>query len=742
MTHSIRFLTKGFAPDELLFESMTHSAGLSELGETELALLSSKSDIAPEDLLGHPVSVRLRLADESERHFNGYVTRIGLGVHRGRFYGYQATVRPWLWFLTRRTDCRIFQNKTVPDIVKEVFEAHKIADFKFQLFREYRERVYCVQYRESDFNFAMRLLEHEGIYWYFAHTEDRHTLVMVDSVSAHDAEPNCESLPYYDAEASIAPDLDHIKRWTFQRHVKSGKVVLKDYDFERPSVLPAADAAHERQYEMADYEWFDYQPGTFVKAADGEQYARDRMDEFQSGFEVHRGSSNSRSIEAGRLLKLTRHPRDEQNAEYLLTRVNITASVDGYEATSRAEDVFDCAFSAIPSAQQFRPRRQTPKPIVQGPQTALVVGTGDIHTDKYGRIKVQFYWDRYGKRDDKSSCWIRVSQNWGGKGWGGMFIPHVGQEVIVEFLEGDPDQPLVTGRVYNAENMPPVALPAGKTKSIIRDHGGNQIRMEGAAGSEQLHLFSPFANSKLSLGAPNGNPGVFISTEAEMKILVTELVDQQFKANYKREVHGTESKKNKGNVDWTWSADFSWTTLGNKNEVTGGFKNSLILGMSTSLIGGIKLEKVSGAEFKANLGAKAEYVWGATMKIHKGRRYETQPDAVELSANKIMAKAAKAQFAALEEEQKIGRQKEIIDAVDQNFKTLDQKISKVTQQITELWMKVGKYKVEADEIALTSSNAMKILTDVAKFSGSVDMDGALDVRGKSFKFGSTLSAKG
>jgi len=494
-------LTTPLPTEDLRFDSMATSAALSTLGETTLGLISEKPDLEPEALLGRPMTVTLALRDDTQRHFHGYVTQFGLGTRRGRYHGYQATLRPWLWFLTRTSDCRIFQESTVPDIVRKVFEDHAIADFEFKLFRPYRKWTYCVQYRESDYDFVARLLEHEGIYWYFTHTDSAHTLVLVDSQSAHDAVPGCESLPYFESITEAPPDTDFISRWHFAREVATGIVATTSYDFERPSTSLQAEKKKQRGHELSDYEQFDYQ-GDYSQADDGRHWVDNRMDELQTRFELLRGSSNAQGLGCGHLVKMVRHPREDQNAEYLVT----AASVQARQATGESSDTGDtgdahhysCDFSAIPSTQQFRPPRRTPKPIVRGPQTAVVVGPGgdEIHTDKYGRVKVQFHWDRYGKKNEKSGCWVRVSHPWAGKNFGAVHIPRIGQEVVVDFLEGDPDQPLITGRVYNAEQMPPWELPANATQSGIltrSSKGGaygnaNAIRFEDKIGSEQLWI--------------------------------------------------------------------------------------------------------------------------------------------------------------------------------------------------------------------------------------------------------------
>jgi type VI secretion system secreted protein VgrG len=482
---------------DLFFESMHVSAGFSMLGEMQLDLLSEKPDLKPADLLGHPLTVSLHLADGAQRHFNGYVTRFGLSARQGRYHTYQATVRPWLWFLTRTTDCRIFQEMSVPDIVKKVFGDHSIANFEAKLFRDYAKRVYCVQYRESDYNFIARLLEQEGIYWYFKHSDGQHQLVLVDAQSAHDMAPGCDKLRYIEDASSVQPEQQYVSQWRFSQGVETGKVALTSYDFERPSTSLLVDCSKAQSHKLGDYEQFDFESCSYVQSSDGKQYAENRADAEQTDFEQQAASSNAMGLQVGHHLKLTRHPRDDQNREYLVTHLDVSAQLGIYQAKASGAH-FECRFRSIPATQQFRPPRITPKTFVQGPQTAMVVGpSGDeIHTDKYGRVKLQFHWDRYGKKDDKSSCWVRVSHPWAGKNFGGMQIPRIGQEVVVDFLEGDPDQPLITGRVYNAEQMPPWDLPANATQSGILSRsskGGaygnaNAIRFEDKKGSEQLWL--------------------------------------------------------------------------------------------------------------------------------------------------------------------------------------------------------------------------------------------------------------
>jgi type VI secretion system secreted protein VgrG len=481
----------------LLFHGLHAREELGRVSEYQLDLLSKRTDINLDEILGQNVTVKLLLADESTRYFNGVVTRFSQGGTLGGYHRYAAVVRPWLWLLSRTSDCRIFQEMTVPDILKKVFADQGLSDVKFDLTGTYRKWVYCVQYRETDLNFVMRLMEHEGIYYYFTHTEGHHTMVITDSYSGHAPCATAE-IDFIAPERLVRPDIEHISRWDLVREIQPGMFVHTDYDLEKPSVNLRTQKALPRDYTPSTGEIFDY-PGHYMQKADGEQYAAVRIDEYGSQFEAAHASTNVRPLTVGSLFTLRGCPREDQNREHLVLAATWDLSFDDYEALpDRGGASYRCSFTAMTSKQPFRPRRVTPKPFVQGPQTAVVVGpSGDeIYTDKYGRVKVQFHWDRLGKKDENSSCWIRVSHPWAGKNWGAVATPRIGQEVIVDFLEGDPDQPIITGRVYNAEQMPPYDLPANKTQTGVKSRSSlsgspanfNEIRFEDKKGSEQLFI--------------------------------------------------------------------------------------------------------------------------------------------------------------------------------------------------------------------------------------------------------------
>jgi type VI secretion system secreted protein VgrG len=479
----------------LLFHTMNAREEMSRLFEYHLDLLSPKEDINLDEILGKNVTITLGVADDETRQFNGYVTRFAQSGMHGRFHRYIAIVRPWFWFLTRTSDCRIFQEMTVPDIIKAVFADHPSADFKFELTSTYRKWTYCVQYRETDFNFVSRLMEQEGIGYYFRHIDGHNTLVLTDSTSKHNARPGCEMLSFIPAERLVRPDFEHVSTWELSRSIQPGVYVHDDYDFERPSVKLKTSRSSPRKYTPSDYEVFDY-PGLYVQKGDGEQYATVRADELGTQFETAYATTNAHGVTVGSLLTIDSHPRADQNREYLVIAASYELSFDNYESLPEAGgSSYKCTFVTLPSSQQFRPKRLTPKPFVQGPQTAVVVGPAgeEIHTDEYGRVKVQFHWDRYGKKDQNSSCWIRVSQMWAGKGWGSVSTPRIGHEVIVDFLEGDPDQPIVIGNVHNAENKPPhTGVVSGLKSNTHKGKGFNQMTMDDTAGKEKITIHGQY----------------------------------------------------------------------------------------------------------------------------------------------------------------------------------------------------------------------------------------------------------
>ena len=490
-------ITSPLGPDVLLLKDMGGDEELGRLFNYELQLHSLDNAIDLNQLLGKPMCLSLQLDGGGERHFHGIVARCSQNVDQGQFASYQVTLRPWLWLLTRTSDCRIFQNLTIPQIIKQVFRDLGFSDFEDALSRPYREWEYCVQYRETSFDFVSRLMEQEGIYYFFRHEQGRHVLVLADAYGAHANVPGYASVPYYPKNEQQR-ERDHIYDWHLAQQVQPGSLELNDYDFQRPGARIDVRSAMPRPHTAGDYPLYDY-PGTYVQSEDGEHYARTRIEALQTLHEQVELAGNARGLGSGHLFSLTGFSRQDQNREYLIVGARYHIDQESLETSGGvASAQFESSLTCIDAQQSYRPLPNTHRPIVKGPQTALVVGPKgeEIWTDQFGRVKVHFYWDRHDQSNENSSCWIRVSQSWAGKNWGSMQIPRIGQEVIVSFLEGDPDRPIITGRVYNAEQTVPYDLPENATQSGMKSRsskGGspanfNEIRMEDKKGAEQLYI--------------------------------------------------------------------------------------------------------------------------------------------------------------------------------------------------------------------------------------------------------------
>jgi type VI secretion system secreted protein VgrG len=483
--------------DTLLLEQLSVMESVSKPFEITLQMLSSDATINPKGVLGKDVTVSIDLADGEERYFHGLVRRFVQRGRAGGFVAYEATVVPTMWFLSLSTNCRIFQAKSVPEIVKAVLDDSKITDYRLSLVGSYPKREYCVQYRESDFDFISRLLEEEGIFYFFEHTKTKHTLVLADSTSA--VKPGPVSKLAMSVVESGDTWGEYIDELEIGSGVASGKVTLVDYvDTETKRLQTEVGTKSGAGTDALRL--FDY-PGQFVAVPDGERLARIRLEEAEVSTHVVTGRSNCRALGSGQKLDVTEHYRRDANGSYHLLSLSHEGRVGAYRTTDTAGEEafnFETSFVAIPFAVPFRPERTTPKSIVHGSQTAVVVGPSgeEIYVDKYGRVKVQFFWDREGKHDEKSSCWVRVSSSWAGKQWGAIQIPRIGQEVIVDFLEGDPDRPIITGRVYNSEQMPPYALPDHGTQSGVKSRSAkqgsssqfNELRFEDMKDCEEIFV--------------------------------------------------------------------------------------------------------------------------------------------------------------------------------------------------------------------------------------------------------------
>lgn len=501
---------------ELLFEELIGSERLSEPYSYDVTALSAKSDLKADSVLGQSLTVTVERPAGGERQFNGLIARfvstgetLRAGSGQALLHRYRFRIQPWLWFLTRRADCRIFQKMKVADIVREVFRGGGFSDFELKLQGSYDQHDYCVQYRETDFNFVSRLLEENGIFYYFRHQKDKHVMVLADDPSVHQSVSSYDQVKLRHALGQHVTR-DALESWWVERTVQPGAYQTTDFDFRAPGSSMVKQQEKKRSYAHAGFKIYDYpalpaglagpaedQGGAAVGnviAAVG-QIAKVRLEELQSAYERFHGRGTCIGLATGAKFELSEALPDFAR-EYAIVATEYTITSNQYVSGSGSEFDVSMAVEATDAKTVFRPPRVTPKPVIQGAQTAMVVGKAgeEIDADKYGRVKVQFPWDRLGKKDENSSCWVRVAQVWAGKNWGAIHIPRIGQEVLVEFLEGDPDRPIITGRVYNGDSMPPYALPANVTQSGIKsrsskqgsDGNYNEIRFEDKKGSEEL----------------------------------------------------------------------------------------------------------------------------------------------------------------------------------------------------------------------------------------------------------------
>ena len=631
--------------DVLLLTSMSGTEQLGRLFEYELELASEKEQLKSSDIVGQNVTIRLNLPEDKVRYFNGFIssfTQIGGTLQLDQF---RATVVPWLWFLTRNADCRIFQEKTVPDIIKEVFRDRGFTDFEDALTGSYRKWEYCVQYRETDFNFVSRLMEQEGIYYFFKHENGKHKLVLADSASAHQPYLKIDKLKFQPADLQ-ASDQKYISDWIVETRVQPGFYALNDFDFKNTKKDLQARAKVSREHAAADFEIYDY-PGEYIETNDGEEYAKKRIEELHSQYEVVAAQSDVRVICTGFTFTLTEHPREDQNRKYLITSANYSMHSDILQTSGGggSEAAYSCSFTAIDAEQPFRSLRITPKPSIPGPQTAMVVGPSgeEIYPDKYGRVKVKFHWDRYSKADENSSCWIRVAQVWAGKKWGAMYIPRIGQEVIVEFLEGDPDQPIITGRVYNAQAMPPYDLPDEKTKSTLKSNsskgggGFNEIRFEDKKGKEQIFIHG----EKDEDVRIKNDSKEYIGNERHFIVKSDQL--EQVDGDKHLTVKGDQNEKIEGSVSLDAGMDLQQKV---------GMKHALEAGMDVHIKGGMKVIIEAGMQLSlkaaggfVDIGPAGVSISGPMVMINSGGSAGSgagcSPDAAKLPKEAATAEPGK-----------------------------------------------------------------------------------------------------
>ncbi len=660
--------------DVLLIQNLTAVEELGRPFQFELILRSTQEDIDFEALLGKNASVRLATSVIEQRYFNGYITEFTQDQNSEGFATYKATLSPWLWFLELTRDCRIFQEQKATDIIESVFRDGGYSDYELRLNNDYRTREYTVQYRESDFNFVSRLMEEEGIYYFFKHEEGRHTLVLCDGYASHELIPAYDAISYYPPDSATVRDEEVINLWQHTRKVLSGSVALNDYDFKLSRANIRNDYTFPQHHEKADAEIYDY-PGKYITPEEGRHYARMRQEEIHGNYAIIKGSSTAREFSVGGLMKMVKHPREDQNIEYLITHVIHDVDQDAFGSTKKGGSGFSYNnfFNVIESHTPFRTRMR-PAPRVDGPQHAKIVGPAgeEIYCDEFGRVKVQFPWDRYGKNNENSSCWIRVSQNWAGGNWGHMAIPRIGQEVIVDFYEGNPDRPVITGRTYNDSTKIPYPLPANKTKMTIKSNthkgtGFNELRFEDEAGQEEVFIHAQKDQNNVVLNNETTEVGVNRTEHVGNDETITIDNDRTETVHHDEKITIDNNRTESVGVDEKITIGKNRTesvgvneniSIGSNRTESVGSNESISIGSNQSLkVGGNQTEIVSqakaetialakalsigvgyqitvGAAMNTSVGLSSSEQVGKVKKITVGNRFELQVGASSLILNK------------------------------------------------------------------------------------------------------------
>jgi type VI secretion system secreted protein VgrG len=675
-------VTTPLGPDDLLLKGFTGREAISQLFSFQLDMLAdNKTEVSFDKVLGQKLTVHVSMPGGGKRHFNGLCIRFAQGDRDATFTSYSAEIVPDFWKGTRSAQSRIFQHMTVPDILKKVLAQF---DPTYELRGTFNERNFCVQYRESDFNFACRLMEEEGIYWFFKHSDGSHKMVVANTPDSHPDVAGKTKITYEDIETGFRDD-NRVLDWEKVQELRSGKYTLWDHCFELPHKHLEADktildtvavgkASHKLKLGGNDaWELYDW-PGEYAQRYDGvDKGGGDRPADVQKIFDdnkrtvairiqqealgslVIRGRSNCPQMASGHKFSLDRHFSGE-GGPYVLTSVQHSGIGAGdYRAGFTGEFRYENQFECIPLGLPFRTPQTTPKPVVQGTQSAVVVGPSgeEIFTDKYGRVKVQFHWDREGKHDANSSCWIRVGTSWAGKQWGAISIPRIGQEVLVDFLEGDPDQPIIIGNVYNADMMPPYALPANKTQSGVKSRsslGGspanfNEIRFEDKKGNELLTIHAE-RNQSISVEADESHSvghdrskTVDHDETTHVQHNRTETVDN----NETISIHGNRTEivdKDEAivigqNRTETVRTDES-LTIGSNQTLTVAAARTMIVGAAeTDTIGGALTVTVGGA-YVISVGGALEIKVGGTVTISTGSTVmELKGGSAKISSPKI-----------------------------------------------------------------------------------------------------------
>lgn len=600
-------------PDKLIITSLDGTEAISELFHLDLELVSEDPAVDIKNLIGKPVSIGIRLADGSTfRYFHGIVSRARAITSAGRLFKYSAEVVPEVWRLTKTQDCRVFQNVSVPDIINEVLSRFGITDKQIKVSGQHLSWVYCVQYRETAWDFLNRLMETEGIFYFFKHEEAKTTLIVADAAAEHQPCPGQGRFKLDQAFGrGYNRDEDVVFKWELSQSFRSGKYTHRDFNYEDPTTdLTHEEPARESIGGNSSYEVYDF-PGEYEDRGDASNYGKLRQEEEEVEQESISGLGNGRVFMPGFKFDLSNHELRSQNRSYVITSVNHHATEGSLLPDAAGSDSsYSNSFTCIPYSVPYRPRRKTPKHVMRGVQTATVVGTSgqELYTEEMGRIKVQFHWDRIGEKNENSSLWCRVMQPWAGNDYGCNFMPRIGDEVVVDFVEGDPDRPIIIGSVYNPVRANPWTMPDRMNWSGIKTkstQGGDaddasELRFDDTAGSELVLLRS---QKDMEITVENDlneeiGKDIHRTVRGKTYLNVTSDVHTTVDANTITKVGGNTDLTVSGNVTESVSGNFSQSVSGNFDQsvsgnqsisVTGNYSLSVTGKAAISATGGVAL---------------------------------------------------------------------------------------------------------------------------------------------------------
>ncbi|MCV2869193.1 type VI secretion system tip protein VgrG [Defluviimonas sp. WL0002] len=638
---------------DTFLKSAVVEEGFNKITEMTVEFLAKDRALDLATVAGKKMTVVVTAEDESERNFTGTCTAVRfLGLYEG-FGHFEAKVHGWPWFLTKRRDNRIYQDMTAVDIIKDVFSAAGFTDYTDSLSGTYPPRVYCVQYRETDFDFVSRLMEEEGIYFFFDHSGSNEKLVLADGVGAHSVVPGPTPIEFHFREKKYRRDMDHIFEWAPSEAVVGGKVAMTDYNFETPSAnLMSMTVIEKGTHSHKSYEIYHY-PGHFDDSDRGSVLARMVQEGEAARHQSFRGAANVRTLGVGMTFQMSNHPRVNDQTEFLVTRATHHLKIEtdydddemtrpvlersAQQVTEDQVDTYRCIFEVIPKSTQYRAPKTTPWPQIAGMQTALVVGPSgeEIYTDDYGRIKVQFYWDRVGEKNENTTCWVRCVMPWTGSGWGMIAVPRIGQEVAIMFEEGNPDRPICTGMLYNAETMPPYALPANMTQTGIKTRstksGGetnfNELVFEDKKDAEFVRLQSEKDyfeiiknNATITIGMETQDAGDYTQTIYNNRTETVKQGDSTFTVETGNEIRSiaTDQTEDIGNDVTRTVGNNRTETISNDHTEDIGNNQTLTIGNDTSVSIGNNLTEDVGSNITIDAGQKITVTAGTEILLKVG----------------------------------------------------------------------------------------------------------------------------